>query len=876
MSRTRASQCGSDRERFAFMRLVMALCAFFALMVSVNGCGDSARNLEASESSLFPEISRMALVMPARHQWILGGVTPDLYFIDRYEVTDDEYYAFIKQGEYRPDSTAGFLSHWIPAEGERFGRPKTGEGDFPVRNLNLADSEAYARYYGKALPSQDEWLDAAIGRERRWRYPWGSKFGNFFCNYFDNGIKAPCRVGTFENGRSRVTGCYDMVGNVAEWTRTAVPDRFTPSHYVQGGCFIDGRTLDSAPQVFDLTRDDAMDGNVHETEFGSYYGAEVNMRHHALGFRCVRHNAFTFIRDVIPARFASFSKEDRMRGVSELAPAMEDISTVLRFLQFEHRVRRTVGPGVAISEAELLPLGDAPPPPRLLATLRNGTLISMDLEGETQWTLEDPGESPGYNCFTPARMEDLRKPGSTPYIVRTSLFKADEETLSHEAAFYRARDGKRLWTAQGPGPVRHVQLLPAGHVPGSESYLPERALILWRTSIESRPEEGNEPQCSLSLHRCEGNGDPLWVMNFREDASGFNGLIKRPPVIWDQGRRAAFILDEYDVYPTVTRPPKFLVADLVEGQILVRLEDLELGKDELNVKEVLAAGRDETDGVLVMGGYQNLFHLELVQSETRVRGPLEASELLMNTGEVIHLSKEGPRVLSPKVRAELLPWSDESNLGSEPPLFKSLYRVGNEGAWLVTEIDAQRRSVIFTGFHRDRFERAYVLEGEISHLACLKGGKGNLDALFVLVWTSEISSLVCFDGKAGRHCWTRLEGSPPAVAARIVTPVSWHPEGASVFLVASASGMIQVLEADTGRELLHLEHPGAEYYALLPMFTSIHPGSDQGAAGGILAGVTGQGLFLLDGDSTPTNEPEQRIMLTLEAFEAWRKNRMTP
>lgn len=103
-----------------------------------------------------------------------------------------------------------------------------GLDDHPVVHVACADAEAYARWAGKALPTEAEWEFAARGGLEDADYAWGDELapdGRMMANYWqglfpyantlDDGWERTSPIRSFPpNGY----GLHDMIGNVWEWT----------------------------------------------------------------------------------------------------------------------------------------------------------------------------------------------------------------------------------------------------------------------------------------------------------------------------------------------------------------------------------------------------------------------------------------------------------------------------------------------------------------------------------------------------------------------------------------------------------------------------------------------------------------------------------
>lgn len=157
-----------------------------------------------------------------RHTVFLDG-----FWIDKYEVTNDQYAKFLSSGNahhFNPDMQIRDVGDgaFLPADGYEY---------FPVVHVTYDNARAYASWRGQSLPTEAQWEKAARGTDER-VYPWGTTIESNHANFWNNGDPSETRkiqltpVGFFngDNVNGYLTkdsqspyGAYDMAGNVREW-----------------------------------------------------------------------------------------------------------------------------------------------------------------------------------------------------------------------------------------------------------------------------------------------------------------------------------------------------------------------------------------------------------------------------------------------------------------------------------------------------------------------------------------------------------------------------------------------------------------------------------------------------------------------------------
>jgi len=159
--------------------------------------------------------------------WISQRLPP--YDIDKFEVTNRQYQAFVDQGGYRKREywkekfvKDGKELTWDQAMDlfrDPTGRPgpstweggqfPPGQGDYPIAGVSWYEAAAYAAFAGHSLPTFIQWYNAAPGDVAR-----------FSINESNFNGRGTVRVGA--SASVGPYGTYDMTGNVREWCLNAV------------------------------------------------------------------------------------------------------------------------------------------------------------------------------------------------------------------------------------------------------------------------------------------------------------------------------------------------------------------------------------------------------------------------------------------------------------------------------------------------------------------------------------------------------------------------------------------------------------------------------------------------------------------------------
>ena len=228
------------------------------------------------------------------------------FWVDRFEVTNRQYKAFMDSGGYENPMYWHFpfqdgedtltlenaigrfkdKTGWQGPANWELGEIPKGEDDIPVTGISWYEASAFARFLKKELPTLFHWVSLSEAHAA----PEIVKFGNF-------DKKGPVVEGTY-NSMTRY-GTYDLPGNVSEWIFNSVGgDRL-----IIGGNFKEPTYLyNTTLQVSPWTRNDLV------------------------GFRCIK-----YINDTLKQQLTQkFNHENR--DYANLKPAKDNIFQVYKEL----------------------------------------------------------------------------------------------------------------------------------------------------------------------------------------------------------------------------------------------------------------------------------------------------------------------------------------------------------------------------------------------------------------------------------------------------------------------------------------------------------------------------------------------------------------
>jgi eukaryotic-like serine/threonine-protein kinase len=170
----------------------------------------------------------------------------ETFLLDRFEVTNRQYRAFVDAGGYdRPEFWPaplvrdGRTLSWAEAQASfrdasgrpgpatwQLGRYPDGEGEHPVAGLSWFEAAAFCAFAGRSLPTIYHWY-RALGQEQI----------SDILLFSNMAAERAAPVGHFRG--LGAYGTYDMAGNVKEWVWNATGDQ----RYILGGAWDEPRYM---------------------------------------------------------------------------------------------------------------------------------------------------------------------------------------------------------------------------------------------------------------------------------------------------------------------------------------------------------------------------------------------------------------------------------------------------------------------------------------------------------------------------------------------------------------------------------------------------------------------------------------------------------
>ncbi len=203
----------------------------------------------------------------------------DAFQISRFPITNQQYARFVQsrlQAAIAVSAPAGWQGYRLPAD----------QAKCPVRGVTWHDALAYCEWLTSLtdrefrLPTELHWEKAARGQDGR-KYPWGNRWREGRCN------DSPGQVTPVDQyGPQNSWGCYDLVGNLSEWTcslwgrASLEPD---PEYQYPLDVDETQDLLAASDYIFRVVR-----GGAAGLRCGARAGAQPNLSGQRIGFRVMR------------------------------------------------------------------------------------------------------------------------------------------------------------------------------------------------------------------------------------------------------------------------------------------------------------------------------------------------------------------------------------------------------------------------------------------------------------------------------------------------------------------------------------------------------------------------------------------------------------
>lgn len=199
----------------------------------------------------------------------------DHFLIDRYEVTNAQYAAFVKATGHRK---SGPPSRYAKNTARMRGVNQ------PVVYVSWEDAKVYCEWRGRRLPTEAEWEKAMRGTDGR-LWPWGNVDIQDGANWarVDDGFDVAAPVGGVRSDVSPY-GVMDGAGNVMEW----VDDWYQENAYTESR---DRNPASPEYGTYKVLRGAAYTSSGSDLRITARSKMMLDFRDETIGFRCAESSA---------------------------------------------------------------------------------------------------------------------------------------------------------------------------------------------------------------------------------------------------------------------------------------------------------------------------------------------------------------------------------------------------------------------------------------------------------------------------------------------------------------------------------------------------------------------------------------------------------